>query len=1465
MFTKYLPLTCKHFSVEYTIIVINMRYVKIILKVISINIILCTLNTSNTSPIFLDKLQYNLALLKQQCKNAKTDKDKYYKEIINQYLPKIKLGGINLLKLQQDENKNNLTNLDKLQYNAVSLTKNQDENMSSEDKEKASKVTDKIKYESINILKLATFTNKNQDKKPKRTNFNIISQNKSDIPEEDYENYVFNDKDETEIQIYTKYGMSNVNLTGGPARTNDITNEQEYNTTIMKESIIPGIKPKHITKQQCNITAEYDSKEYVPCHRSSIRNNNIKLLPNRKTVLLKSIKNEFVDNKDKFLDDTSIKNNTTLKLPNSNIIKHVISDDKDLLNNKKILLRSKYFNNSEITQNDKFEIIPIEFSKIIYSEYNVEQPLEKQVFNNINIDEHYRLSIENNEALVQNSELQKNSKLTINKNNTNIELNNINAYDNVTIVNNSSDKTFTCTGINAKGPGVVIDSSQDNTADDTIIVRNKSNNPQENLRSNNNNINKIENNNAQASGVIDSIDNKDINNDNNKQINNIDTENSNYSNINQEFNKSSDNINENNDSNYNNLSNEDENNMSNGGIYNTNKKLQTNDLNNNNSNVDSNNSHEHNNEIMYNNTNVNNNNPLNNQSINSDISIENINEISSNINNSNNVSNHQTNDEAESNSVINNISSVNSNNNTDVSSNLLRNVVNNINDLSMDNIIIIDNNRQQHESNNNNNECANEEDVKELLVDNTGKFSNSGDQFSRDKNQGSNEDLNDNINNINQNNNNINNDNNISDDNINNNNIEVPTDIKFDEQNNNNNVNTNEQNNAKASVVLNSIIDNNDINITEQNNAQANIVLNSIIDNNDINITEQNNAKASVVLNSNDRDNNYEQEENNNQVLRSNNKDDNNNTDNDNNRQEEYNNNEEQQNSNVILVENIDIRTEQKTLLRDGPQYYPTYKHTCHIKYSNNVFILSTDKFNNSSTIYVELNTSGSDDYNNLSAPYIRRENFSNGNVKLASNQPVQTNNGTYRFIIHKTDLYLVRVTSKNKQYIDEAINNNDGQVDDDTLKKILDDFQDNGNNNNNSDNGNGGNGNGGNGNGGNGDGDNDDGDNDENNNDNNNNNNNNNDDDNENNNIINNDNNDDILDLINHDLNNGGGAGGPGGNNGGGAGGNGGNGGNGNGGNGGNGSNKDNAWKKKMANIIIQDPASALATYCADLEYKEQSNKNLMNELFDETLNNNFMYSLLPIEDINTKKKYWIRGDISGLNSNKYTNNIALIGGDIFSKLFSQSLLKLQLLGGTMWGKLENNSSDYNTLEFLIGPKLSLLHKYFIFEVLGLYRYDNVKYSKNDINKFTSNIFSLGGKLGFNICIANKIVLHPYIHVLVSNILTNKPIKLSNKYQVNWAPGLAIGYKISSSAYIIADYKYHFRPVFVDNRGVDLINDPNRKGSNEFGLGVNKSFDNSVEISLKGSVDVSNNQDTNSNKKHKCDVKVQAQLSKSF
>ena len=306
---------------------------------------------------------------------------------------------------------------------------------------------------------------------------------------------------------------------------------------------------------------------------------------------------------------------------------------------------------------------------------------------------------------------------------------------------------------------------------------------------------------------------------------------------------------------------------------------------------------------------------------------------------------------------------------------------------------------------------------------------------------------------------------------------------------------------------------------------------------------------------------------------------------------------------------------------------------------------------------------------------------------------------------------------------------------------------------------------------------------------------------------------------------------------------------------------------EKKKANIIKKDPASALATYYADLKHKEQSNKDLMNELFDTTLNNNFMYSLLPIEDINIKKKYWIRGNISGLNSDKYNTNSVLIGGDIFNKLFSQSLLKLQLLGGTMFGKLYSNSNDYNTLDFLIGPKLSLLHKYFVFEILGLYRHNTIKYSKNNRNEFTSNIFSFGGKLGFNINIANKFVLHPYVHVLVSNASTNKTIKLSNKYkhQVNWAPGLAIGYKVSNSTHIIADYKYNFKPVFVGNKGTDLMNSPNKKGSNEFGLGVNKSFNNSFEFSAKIAVNISKKHNINSNKKYKCDVKLQVQFSKSF
>ena len=80
-------------------------------------------------------------------------------------------------------------------------------------KEEKLEITDKNRS-SKNILKPATFTNKNQETKPQRTNFNIISMDKKDIIEEDQKDYVFtsiNEKDITEVQIYTKHGMSNTN------------------------------------------------------------------------------------------------------------------------------------------------------------------------------------------------------------------------------------------------------------------------------------------------------------------------------------------------------------------------------------------------------------------------------------------------------------------------------------------------------------------------------------------------------------------------------------------------------------------------------------------------------------------------------------------------------------------------------------------------------------------------------------------------------------------------------------------------------------------------------------------------------------------------------------------------------------------------------------------------------------------------------------------------------------------------------------------------------------------------------------------------------------------------------------------------------------------------------------------------------------------------------------------------------
>ena len=264
-----------------------------------------------------------------------------------------------------------------------------------------------------------------------------------------------------------------------------------------------------------------------------------------------------------------------------------------------------------------------------------------------------------------------------------------------------------------------------------------------------------------------------------------------------------------------------------------------------------------------------------------------------------------------------------------------------------------------------------------------------------------------------------------------------------------------------------------------------------------------------------------------------------------------------------------------------------------------------------------------------------------------------------------------------------------------------------------------------------------------------------------------------------------------------------------------------------------------------------------MLNQAFDDDL----LDVLLP--DNASKKKYWIKGSISGINNNDWNNNSVLLGGDILNKSVLNSNLKLQLVGGTMFGNIKNYSNEYKTREFFVGPKVSFLNKYFTCELLGLYRHNNVAYSKDNKNEFVNNGLSIGGKAGINISLADMFIIQPYIKALHSRLKPNKPIQdLSTTYQFDLASGLAFGFKLPYGFSLTFGYQHNFDPTLKDDKGIDLINNKN-KSSNTFGIGINKSV-NSIDIGAKISVDVnSDDNKNNSNNKDKVGIEAQLQVSK--
>ncbi|MBR1943846.1 MAG: hypothetical protein IJ848_00005, partial [Alphaproteobacteria bacterium] len=680
-----------------------------------------------------------------------------------------------------------------------------------------------------------------------------------------------------------------------------------------------------------------------------------------------------------------------------------------------------------------------------------------------------------------------------------------------------------------------------------------------------------------------------------------------------------------------------------------------------------------------------------------------------------------------------------------------------------------------------------------------------------------------------------------------NNNIESEND---NIQNQNNNVRTN--NILLRAGNINSNLDSENNNNSNTNN-QQNDDNNAVARENNVILRAGNRAE-----NSNNNVPIQQEEENNNELLRE-----------DNNTNLENNINNDTNNNNVINNENGIIPTiitetnnnqlqnyygESFAIINNQQNYNIIHRITCNIKSNNdnnNDWKLESDHFNNDNfneSIYVQLNINGSDNnYKDINVPYVKYENFlttdKGKQVYLVNNAPIETNNGTYRFVTNKKDLYLIKVTDSNKTQLGQAINDNGGYIDNGTLNTVLRGNNNNLNNNKNS------------------------------------NNNQNNDekdadenedpilygfsgfrsskpnnsegeDDENNPNIFgsarpNNSDDEESTDsdyilgdssngalsvLLSNYLS-------P------------------------EDSNESSSQKSKLKSLkrkLIKNPASELSTYCANLKSMEYNNIDLMSQLFYD----DFMYIFSPFSA--SKKAYFIRGELSGVNNSLWNSNNIFIGGDIFNDaiLDCNSRLKLSLIGNTSFGKLTNNSYKYKFLEFNIGPKLSILSRDFVFELLGLYRYSNVSYIGDSSNQFVNSGFSIGSKLGVNINLSNIFVLQPYIKILYSNMTSYKPRKdLPSNYQINIVPGISLGLKLRNNFSIIAYYQHYYKSLLQDKNGLDLT-DPSLNYINEFGIGLNKIFNNSVELSTKIAIDIINRL-YNSKTKNDGSVKLQAQVSK--
>ena len=253
-----------------------------------------------------------------------------------------------------------------------------------------------IQFGKVNILKSMTFTNNNNTKQQYKTKFNNISKNNESV------------------QIYTRHGMSNVEL-NGHYEVHDITKEKELESNNMK--------------------IENDNKVM-----NSFMYNG-KSIPNKI-----SGKSNIMKNQNRNINNISFGNSTNNIVDNINNIQDNLQNiDENNICNNDIDTEQKYIN-------------------------------KEQNFNNIIIGENSKIIINNRNVSINNSILQKNSSIIISKNNEHIDVNNIDAYENVNIINDNNSNTFISNNIKAHGVGVIVNHANDHSGGDTIILKNNATN-----------------------------------------------------------------------------------------------------------------------------------------------------------------------------------------------------------------------------------------------------------------------------------------------------------------------------------------------------------------------------------------------------------------------------------------------------------------------------------------------------------------------------------------------------------------------------------------------------------------------------------------------------------------------------------------------------------------------------------------------------------------------------------------------------------------------------------------------------------------------------------------------------------------------------------------------------------------------------------------------------------------------------